>query len=267
MKRILRFLDSRPLSRAGAVATLVSLVSVGLALVGLIFARGAGLVREGEWITVVCFGVWAMLSALLIIAWIARRQPGTVVTPAARIAIAKGLPGSSRALLAALARAETEGREFIAEAAILMPVNNQKAAHDLAQGYAAFESEVSSVIKSSKVLDERWSLTWERKPDYFGSHFRNGPFTLGILSELVRYMAQRNRQIGWMLDFLQTGNDEHVRHARAGQELTNGQPGAQPPRRGTSFSLGQQMGQHAPQTPADLSRSRSGGNRSRKRST
>lgn len=215
MKRILRFLDSRPLSRAGAVATLVSLVSVGLALVGLIFAQGAGLVREGEWITVVCFGVWAMLSALLILAWIARRQPGTVVTPAARIAIAKGLPGSSKALLAALARAETEGREFIAEAAILMPVNNQKAAHDLAQGYAAFESEVSSLIKSSKILDERWSLTWERKPDYFGSHFRNGPFTLGILSELVRYMAQRNRQIGWMLDFLQTGNDEHVRHARA----------------------------------------------------
>lgn len=215
MKRILRFLDSKPLSRAGAFATLVSLVTVGLALVGMMYAQGADMIREGEWIAVVCFVVWAALAALLIMAWMARRQPGIVVTPAARIAIAKGLPGSSRALLAALSRAEATGREFIAEAAILMPVNNQKAAYDLAQGYAAFESEIAALIESAKVFDERWSLTWVRKPDYFGDHFRDGPFTLGILSELVRYMAHRNRQIGWMLDFLLTGNDEHVQHARA----------------------------------------------------
>jgi hypothetical protein len=215
MRRILRLLDSRPLSRAGAVATIISLVTLGLALVGLMYAQGADLIREGEWITVVCFGVWAALAALLIVAWTARRQPGIVVTPAARIVIAKRFPGSSRALLAALLRAESTGREFIAEAAILMPVNNQKAAYDLAQGYAAFESEIAALVESAEVFDERWSLTWEHKPNYFGNHFRNGPFTLDLLSELLRYMAHRNRQIGWMLDFLQTGNDEPVRHARA----------------------------------------------------
>jgi hypothetical protein len=215
MRRILRLLDSRPLSRAGAVATIISLVTVGLALVGLMYVQGADLIREGEWITVVCFGVWAALAALLIVAWTARRQPGIVVTPAARIVIAKGLPGSSRALLAALLRAESTSREFIAEAAILMPVNNQKAAHDLAQGYAAFESEIAALVESAEVFDERWSLAWARKQDWFGDHLLNGPFTLATLSELVRYMAHRNRQIGWMLDFLQTGNDEHVRHARA----------------------------------------------------
>lgn len=256
MRRILRFLDSKPLSRAGAVATLVSLVTVGLALVGLMYAQGADLIREGEWITVACFGVWATLTALLIIAWMARRQPGIVVTPAARIAIANGLPGSSRALLVALARAETEGREFIAEAAILMPVNNQKAAHDLAQGYAAFESEVSSLVESSKVFDERWSLTWERKPEYFGNHFRNGPFTLGILSELVRYMAHRNRQIGWMIDFLQTGNDEHVRHAEAwakADERASEVSNTTPTSRNVAFA-GATSGARSPAHPRSLNR-------------
>ncbi len=215
MRRVLRLLDSKPLSRAGAVATLATLVGLGLAIVGLMYAQGADLVHEGEWITVVCFGVWAALAALLIVAWTARRQPGIVVSPVARFAIAKGLPGSSRALLTALSRAEATGRDFIAEAAILMPINNQKAAYDLAQGYAAFESEIAMLIESSNVFDERWSLTWERKSDRFKDHLRNGPFTLAVLDELVRYMAHRNRQIGWMLDFLQTGNDEHVRHARA----------------------------------------------------
>lgn len=215
MTRILRLLDSEPLSRAGAVATLATLVGLGLALVGLMYAQGAELVREGQWFTVVCFGVWAVLAALLIVAWTARRQPGIVVSPAARIAITKGLPGSSRSLFAALSRAEATGREFIAEAAVLMPVNNQKAAYDLAQGYAAFESEVATLIESSKVFDERWSLTWKRKPSRFGDHLRNGPFTLASLDELARYMGHRNRQIGWMIDFLQTGNDEHVRHAKA----------------------------------------------------
>lgn len=262
MRRILRLLDSRPLSRAGAIATLVSSVTVGLAIVGLMYAQGADLVRQGEWITVVCFGVWAALAALLIVAWTARRQPGIVVTPAARIAIAKGLPGSSRALLAALLRAEATGREFIAEAAILMPVNNQKAAYDLAQGYAAFESEIATLIENSKVFDERWSLTWERKPDYFGSHFRNGPFTLGLLSELVRYMAQRNRQIGWMLDFLQTGNDEYVRHARAqakADERAAEASGEAPTSRNVVFA--------AATSPTDSSRSRSGESRFRPRPT
>lgn len=137
MSDIFRLLDSKLLSRAGGVATLVSLITVGLALVALMYAQGAGMARGGEWITVVCFGVWTVLAVLLILAWVARRQPGIVVTPAARIAIAKGLPGSSRALLTALSRAETTGREFIAEAAILMPGNNQKTAYDLAQGHAA----------------------------------------------------------------------------------------------------------------------------------
>ncbi len=40
-----------------------------------------------------------------------------------------------------------------------MPVNNQKAAHDLAQGYAAFESEIAALVESAEVFDERWSLT------------------------------------------------------------------------------------------------------------
>jgi hypothetical protein len=107
------------------------------------------------------------------------------------------------------------GREFIAEAAILIPVNNQKAAHKLAQGYAALEAEVASLVESAKEFDERWSLTWAHKPSWFRDSLLRGPFTLETLSELTRYMALRNRQLGWMIDFLQGGSDEPVRHARA----------------------------------------------------
>lgn len=215
MRRILPLLDSRPLSRASAVATIVSLVTAGIALVALMYAQGADLVREGQSITVICFGVWSVLSVLLIVAWAARRKPGIITSPAARIAIAKGLPGSPGALLTALTRAEASGREFIAEAAILMPVNNQKAAYDLAQGYAKFESEIGTLIESADAFDERWSLTWNRRPSWYEDYLLTGPFTLGVLNELVRYIAHRNRQIGWMIDFVQTGNDEHVRHAKA----------------------------------------------------
>ncbi len=215
MSRMLRFLDSKPLSRVGAVATLGSIATVGLALVGLMYAEGADLLRDGKWITLACFGIWVLISALLIFAWAARRQPGIVVTPAARIAIAKGLPGSSGLLLAALARAEATGREFIAEAAILMPINNHRAAYELAQGYAAFESEIAALIESTEVFDERWSLSWARKPSRYDETTLRTPLTLGMLNELTQYMAHRNRQLGWMLDFLQTGNDEPVRHARA----------------------------------------------------
>jgi hypothetical protein len=212
MKRVLRFLDSRLLTRVGAVATIITL---GIALVGLMRAQGADLAREAGWITLLCFGIWAALSVLLIVSWLGRRRPSMVASPAAHLAISRGIPGSSRALHAALARAESKGREFIAEAAILMPVNNQKAACDLAQGYTDFESEVASLIRSAKEFDERWSLTWERKPSWFEDYLLKGPFTLGMLSELVRYMALRNRQLGWMLDFLQGGSDEPVRHAKA----------------------------------------------------
>lgn len=212
---LFRLLDSRPLSRAGAIATLVSLVTIGAAIVGLIYAQGANLIRAGQWITVGAFGVWVVLTALLIVARTVRRQAGIVVSPAARIAIANGLPGSSGMLLSALERAEATGREFIAEAAILMPINNHKAAYDLAQGYAAFESEIAALIESSEVFDERWSLTWARRPSRYHDTALRTPLTLGMLNELTQYMAHRNRQLGWMLDFLQTGNDEHVRHARA----------------------------------------------------
>ncbi len=212
---LVRLLDSRSLSRAGAIATLVSLVTVGAAIVGLIYAHGADLIRAGQWVTVVAFGVWVVLTAPLIVAWAGRRQPGIVVTPAARIAIAQGLPGSPGMVLTALVRAEATGREFIAEAAVLMPINNHKAAFDLAQGYAAFESEIATLIESTKVFDERWSLTWARKPRRYHDSALSAPLTLGMLNELTQYMAHRNRQIGWMIDFLQTGNDEHVRHARS----------------------------------------------------
>lgn len=215
MRRVHRLLDSKPLSRAGAIATLITLITLGAGIVGLMYAAGADLLREGKWIILVCFGIWVVISVLLIFAWVARRQPGIIVTPAARIAIAKGLPGSAVSLLAALSRAEARGREFIAEVAILMPINNHKVAHDLAQGYAAFESEIAALIESSEVFDERWSLTWARRPSRYNDTALRTPLTLGMLNELTQYMAHRNRQLGWMLDFLQTGDDEHVRHARA----------------------------------------------------
>lgn len=215
MNRVLRFLDSKSISRVGAVLTLVSVVGVGLGIVGLMYAEGADLLREGRWITLVCFGIWVLISALVIFAWAARRQPGIVVTPVARVAIAKGLPGSAGLLLAALLRAEATGREFIAEAAILSPINNHRAAYELAQGYAAFESEIGALIESAEVFDERWSLMWARKPSRYHDSVLRAPLTLGMLNELTQYMAHRNRQIGWMIDFLKTGNEEHVRHARA----------------------------------------------------
>lgn len=94
-----------------------------------------------------------------------------------------------------------------------MSVNNQKAAFELAQAYAAFESEVASLIESAREFDERWSMTWARRPSSFDERLLAGPFTLGRLNELVRYMALRNRQLGWMLGYLDGGSDEHVRYA------------------------------------------------------
>lgn len=212
MRRVFRLLDSKLLVR---VSALVTVATLGFALVGLMRIQGAGLVQGIEGITLLCFGIWAVLIVMLIVSWMARRQPSMVASPVAHIAISKGVPGSSRALLAALVRSESAGREFIADAATLMPVNNQRAAYELAQAYVVFEDEVASLVEGAKEFDERWSLTWARKPSWFRDNLLKGPFTLGMLSELVRYMALRNRQLGWMIDFLQGGSDEPVRFARA----------------------------------------------------
>jgi hypothetical protein len=102
------------------------------------------------------------------------------------------------------------------KAALLIPVNNQSAANELAQAFVDLEGEVAALIAASPVFDERWALQWDHKPSWAEDQPYCGRlFSGGMLNKLGRYMAVRGRQIGWMIDFLKTGNDEPVRHVRA----------------------------------------------------
>ncbi|HTR75079.1 MAG TPA: hypothetical protein VMH33_07445 [Solirubrobacterales bacterium] len=167
-------------------------------------------------VTLLAFAVWAVLSVGLILALIANRRPNTVFSPASRIVISAGLPGSTKALLTALERADVVNRSYIAEAAILIPVNNQRATNELAQAFGDLEEEIGALIASAPAFDERWLLQWKHKPSWAEKQPYSGRLFSGeMLDELGRYMAMRGRQIGWMIDFLNTGNDKPVRHIRS----------------------------------------------------
>lgn len=204
MTRLLDLLDSKWLARGN---TVYGLMAIGVVVVGLL---GVGVV------TLLAFAVWVALSVALIFALVANRRPNTVASPASRVVISAGLPGSTRALLTALERADTANRSYIAEAAILIPVNNQTAANELAQAFVDLEEEVGTLIAASPTFDERWSLQWSHKPSWAESQpYCRRLFSGEMLNELGQYMAVRGRQIGWMIDFLNTGNDEPVRHIRS----------------------------------------------------
>lgn len=204
MPRLLDLLDSKWLARGN---TVYGLIALGVVVVGLL---GVGVV------TLLAFAIWAALSVALIFALAANRRPNAVASPASKIVISTGLPGSTRALLAALQRADAANRSYIAEAAILIPVNNQTAANELAQAFVDLEGEVGALIAASPAFDERWSLQWDHKPSWAEDQpYCRRLFSGGMLNKLGRYMAVRGRQIGWMIDFLNTGNDEPVRHIRA----------------------------------------------------
>jgi hypothetical protein len=204
MRRLLGVLDSKWLARPLAVYGLVTLGAAVAALVGV------GV------ITLLYFGIWIVLALALVLALMASRRPSTVVSPASRIAIATGLPGSTMALLTALERAEAADRTYIAEAAILNPVNNQAAANELAQAYVELEAEVGALIANAPAFDERWSLLWTHRPSWAENQpYCRRLFSRAMLDQLVRYMAWRGEQLGAMIDFLNTGNDERVRHIRA----------------------------------------------------
>jgi hypothetical protein len=196
-------------------------------------------VRTAGWVPVVGFMVWALTALLLAGSWLMRREPHTVASPFDQLRIAGGLPGASATLLKALAVAEATGREFIAEAAIRDPVNNQEATAEFAQSYAAYEAEVRTLIADSDVLDKRWQLLWQRKPSWADAHILEPPFTRERLDTVVSYMAQRNRQLAWMIAFLQGGSDKPVRYirhwgcanevgARAEDDETHGERGGSP---------------------------------------
>jgi hypothetical protein len=113
-----------------------------------------------------------------------------------------------------LQRAESRGREFIADAAILNPVNNQGPTAAFARRYSEFEKEVASLLSATDRLDERWELAWAHKPSWADDHLLEPPFTRGSLDVVVKYIAQRNRLLLAMVEYLRSGNDEPFRYIR-----------------------------------------------------
>jgi hypothetical protein len=204
MRRLLGVLDSNWVTRPLAV---YGLATVGAAVVTLV---GIGVVA------LLYFAIWVVLALALVLALMVSRQPSSVASPISRIAISTGLPGSTKALLTALERAEVAARTYIAEAAILNPVNNQAAANEVAQAYAELETEVAALIANAPAFDDRWSLLWTYRPDWADDQpYCRGLFSRAMLDELVRYMAWRGGQLGAMIDFLSTGNEERVRHIKS----------------------------------------------------
>jgi hypothetical protein len=228
VQRLFSILDSAFVTRVGSATTLIRIVGLGIALVLSVGLVGAGVVSVAGWIPVVCFAIWAVITLLLAVAWTMRRQPSTLTSPFARFAITRGLPGSSSELFAALVIAEAQAREFVAEGAILDPVDNQAEAASFARAYTAYEADVASLLRHADQLDERWGLLWNRKPSWARSHLLEPPFTRGTLDVVTRYIAHRARQLGYMMEFLRNGNDRPVRYIRAWVEHDEASSGAAP---------------------------------------
>lgn len=226
VRRLFSILDSAVVSRVGSATTLIRIVGLGIALVVLVGLVGASVVRIASWIPVVCFVIWALIALLLAAAWTMRRQPSTLAPPLARFAITRGLPGSSSELFAALVVAEAQAREFVAEGAILDPVDNQAQAAHFAGAYTAYEAEVASLLRRADQLDDRWLSLWNRKPSWARNHLFEPPFTRATLDVGTRYIAHRARQLGYIMAFLRNGNDQPVRYIRAWVEHDESSSGA-----------------------------------------
>ncbi|HWK25441.1 MAG TPA: hypothetical protein VNS09_02705 [Solirubrobacter sp.] len=208
-------LDSSLLSRIGRLGTFARLVvAVALLLIGLL-AVGAVVVDRAGWIALACFVSWAALAGIVAGGFWLSRAVSAISSPYERLAIAHGLPGSKATLLRFLARAEAEGRAFVAEAMVMETLGNHAYCCGVARRFAAFEAEVGSVIASSEFLDERWSWSWSRRSQSADDAWRFGPLTLELSSQLAHYMANRTRAIGRMIEFLETGNEDGVRTTRA----------------------------------------------------
>jgi hypothetical protein len=214
MRRWLLILDSRLLSRIGNSVTLWSVLSSGAALVLVLGLAGAEAIRLAGWIPVIAFGAWVVVACLVSVSWLSQRKASPIASPATRLAIEHGRPRSTGTLLNALREAESRGREFISEAALLCPVNNQARAAEFARSYGGFEADVASLVSVADQFDERWELAWAHKPSWVDDYLLEAPFTRARLDELVKYVAHRNKQLAWMIDYLQTGNDTKVRLIR-----------------------------------------------------
>jgi hypothetical protein len=226
VRRLFSILDSAFVSRVGSTTTLIRLLGLGITLVVLVGLVGASVVRIASWIPVVCFAIWALIALLLVTAWTMRRQASTLASPLAQFAITGGLPGSSSELFAALVVAEARARVFVAEGAILDPIDNEAEAAHFARAYTAYEAEVASLLRRADQLDDRWWLLWNHKPSWARTHLFEPPFTRATLDVVTRYIAHRARQLGYMLEFLRNGNDRPVRYIRAWVEHDEGSSGA-----------------------------------------
>lgn len=198
----------------GNALTLWKVVGLGAAIVLALGLVGAEVVHVAGWIPVAAFGVWTVLACLLGTTRLLQRNASAIASPANQLAVGLGLPHASASLLKVLQRAESRSRAFIAEAAILNPVNHQESAASFARGYSTFEDEVASVVAATDELDERWELAWAHKPSWADDHLLEPPFTRERLDLLVRYMAQRTRQLDWMIEYLRSGDDKPVRYIR-----------------------------------------------------
>jgi hypothetical protein len=214
MRALLGLLDSRFLSRIGNLQLLLKIIGLGASIVLAVGLVGAGIVQAAGWVPLACFGAWAALSSLMIVAGMLRSQTPSFMSPAARIAVRFPLPGRTAQLVDGLEKARDAGRELIADVAVFEPLNNSGAAYDIGRRISAYRAEVAQLVAATDELDERWELLWERIPREVPAGVAQGPLTLEMVGEAVRYLGLKMWQLKWMIECLEGGSDRPVRHVR-----------------------------------------------------
>jgi hypothetical protein len=226
MRALLRLLDSRFLSRLGNLELVLKIIGVGASVVLSVALVGAGIVQAAGWVPLACFAAWAALSALLVATGLLRSRTPSFMSPAARVAVRHSLPGATARVIGALEAARDTGRELIADVAVFEPVNNSGAAYEIARRITTYRKEVAQVIAATGKLDERWQLLWDRIPREVPAGVAQGPLTLEMVGQAVRYLGHKMWQLKWMIEYLEGGSDQPIRHIRARVEAYEQEPRA-----------------------------------------
>jgi hypothetical protein len=210
-RRVVETLDSKLVNRVSAALTIIGWAGLGVGLVAAAYLALGKIIGVGGWIPVAAFAVWALLTGALTVALLLHRSLSSLSSPLDRVVISSGLAGDRGRLVDALRNAETIGRAFIAETAMFQPVNNQAAAVALVQEYREYEDEIAVIVAKSDLLDARWSAVWAHHPTWAPpSLFEAGFCTRAMLDKIENYMAFRTRDLKWMMDFLETGDERDL---------------------------------------------------------
>lgn len=197
-------LDSRFLSRVGNLDVLLKVSGLGFVVVLAVVLVAADAVEIAGWVPVICFGVWAVLTFALVALGMLRRAPSTLMSPAARIAIGRNLPASKAHVVRALERAQSAGRELIADLAVFEPLN--KHGGGFAARVTAFHADVRDLLGATELLDDQWSVAWDHIPTQRPAAADVGPLTIAMKNELVAYLGHKMWVLQWAVDYLTSGS-------------------------------------------------------------